>query len=171
MSIFFNNKLTTLGLLIATSVGGYTLFQTPADAINPETNLRELAVRNISITEDSRTRLLTKVDAHSSKPFLLAKSSQPYIGQWSNGRGETLSMTPTTIKFGKDRKLTYKNVTRVTDGTYFEIQITSSGKINYFQKFLSLKVDGKQMKMIGYNSYKDMHLGQNQGLEVNWYRD
>jgi hypothetical protein len=161
MYTLFNKRLIALGIFIATSVSGSTLFQTPVTAQNPATNIRELGFENIH---------LIKLDKDEST-HLLANSSQPYIGEWSNGRGETLSVTSTTIKFGKDRKLTYKNLTKVTDGTYFTIQLTSSGKINFFQKFLSLKVDGKQMKMVGYNSYKDMYSGENQGLEVNWYRD
>ncbi|MBW4630953.1 MAG: hypothetical protein KME30_03335 [Iphinoe sp. HA4291-MV1] len=162
MYTFFNKQLTALGLFIATSVGGYTLSQTPVIAQNPATDVRGLAFENSHIT---------KFDKQTSKYLLLANSSQPYIGKWSNGRGETLSITPTTIKYGKDKKLSYKNITKVTDGTYFTIQITSPGKINFFQRFLSLKVEGNQMKMVGYNSYKDMYSGQNQGLEVNWYRD
>lgn len=167
----FNQRLTALGLLMATSVGGYTLFQTPVSASNLEKNIQELALINIPTTEDiTRTIPLTIHDTQPST-LLLAKSSQNYIGMWSNGRGETLSISPNTIKFGNDKKLTYKNITRATDGTYFEIQITSSGKINFFQKFISLKIEGKQMTMTGYNSYRDMNLAQNQSLQVTWYRD
>ncbi|MEI2582421.1 hypothetical protein [Scytonema sp. PRP1] len=166
----FNKRLTALGLLMATYVGGYTLFQTPVSAKNLEKNIQELALINIPTAEDTKTIPSTINDTQPTT-LLLAKSSQNYVGTWSNGRGETLLINPNTIKFGNDKKVSYKNVTRATDGTYFEIQITSSGKINFFQKFLSLKIEGKQMTMTGYNSYRDMNLAQNQGLQVTWYRD
>lgn len=166
----FNKRLTALGLLMATSVAGYTLFQTPVSAKNLEKNIQELALINIPTAEDTKTIPSTINDTQPTT-LLLAKSSQNYVGTWSNGRGETLLINPNTIKFGNAQKVNYKNVTRATDGTYFEIQITSSGKINFFQRFLSLKIEGKQMTMTGYNSYRDMNLAQNQGLQVTWYRD
>jgi hypothetical protein len=162
--------LTALGLLMATSVGGYTLFQTPVSAKNLEKNIQELVLINIPTAEDTKT-IPSIINDTQPTTLLLAKSSQNYVGTWSNGRGETLLINPNTIKFGNDKKVSYKNVTRATDGTYFEIQITSSGKINFFQKFLSLKIEGKQMTMTGYESYRDMNLAQNQGLQVTWYRD
>lgn len=111
---------------------------------------------------------LPNTERQSSLPFLLTSAAQPYVGDWSNGRGETLSITPTTIQFNQDDELTYKDLTKATDGTYFEIQITSRGKLNFFQKFLSLKLDGANLEMTGYDSYDDMHSGQNQGLDVTW---
>jgi hypothetical protein len=112
----------------------------------------------------------TDKDVLSERPHVLAQSSPAYLGQWSNGRGETLSITRNKIKFANNKVLNYKDLTKATDGTYFEIQITSKGKINFFQRFLSLKVEGKQMKMTGYDSYGNLRTAKNSGLEVNWYK-
>lgn len=105
-----------------------------------------------------------------SSPLLLSISTSRYIGKWSNGRGETLSITPVQIQFDHNKKLAYKDITRVTDGNSFQIEITSRGKLNYFQRYMFLRIDGKQMTMTGYNLYEDMYSGQNQGSEVTWYR-
>src|SRR6266403_1574488 len=48
-----------------------------------------------------------------------------YVGEWSNGRGETLVITGSTIKFGSDRAVPYRDVTRVTNGREFHLEITS----------------------------------------------
>jgi hypothetical protein len=120
-------------------------------------------------TTMAKAETSSNVQPHT--PFLVVQSSQAYFGEWSNGRGEILAITPNTMRFNKDRRVAYKDVTRVTDGTYFEIEITSPRRINFFPRFIALKIEGNQMKMVGYDSYRNMRLAQNQGLLVNWFRD
>jgi hypothetical protein len=100
-----------------------------------------------------------------------APAKIPYIGRWSNGRGETLSITARTLQFANDRPVYYRDVTKVTDGHHFSIQITSRGKINYFSKFLALSVEKDEMTMTLYNSYREMFDGENPQGESTWYRD
>jgi hypothetical protein len=100
-----------------------------------------------------------------------APARMPYIGRWSNGRGETLAVTARTLQFANDRPVYYRDVTKVTDGHYFSIQITSRGKINYFSKFLALSVEKGEMTMTLYNSYREMFDGENSQGESKWYRD
>ena len=99
----------------------------------------------------------------------------PYIGNWSNGRGETISITATKIRFTTDRRLKYRDVTKVTDGQHFSLQITDPGKHNYFTKFLSLALgEGEkpgEMTMTLYDTYEDMFDGKNPRGEATWYRD
>ncbi len=40
----------------------------------------------------------------------------PYVGSWSNGRGDILVISDSTIKFGRDKAVSYRDITRVTDG-------------------------------------------------------
>ena len=98
-----------------------------------------------------------------------------YVGQWSNGRGDTLAITATTIRFANDKPVKYRDVTKVTNGREFHLEITSEGKLNYLTKFLSLSVgEGEkpdEMKMTLYDSYKDMVDGANSQGEATWYRD
>jgi hypothetical protein len=100
-----------------------------------------------------------------------APAKMPYIGRWSNGRGETLSINAQTIQFANDRPVHYRDVTKVTDGHHFSIQITTRGKINYFSRFLALAVEKGEMKMTLYNSYREMFDGENSQGESAWYRD
>jgi hypothetical protein len=100
-----------------------------------------------------------------------APAKMPYTGRWSNGRGETLAITARSLQFANDRPVYYRDVTKVTDGHHFSIQITSRGKINYFSKFLALSVEKGEMTMTLYNSYREMFDGENSQGESTWYRD
>ena len=101
----------------------------------------------------------------------IAPAKLPYLGKWSNGRGERLSVTERTLKFNSDRAVTYRDVTKVTDGNHFSLEITSRGKLNYFTKFLALEINGNEMKMTLYNSYQEMFDGKNPQGESTWDRD
>jgi hypothetical protein len=103
------------------------------------------------------------------------KWKDPYIGGWSNGRGDTLVITGSTIKFGRDKAVSYRDITRVTDGKAFNLEITTQGNLNYLTKFLHISiVEGDkpdEMKMTLYDSRKDMEAGVNSQGEATWYRD
>jgi len=102
-------------------------------------------------------------------------SREPYVGEWSNGRGDTLTITAGTIKFGKDKAVSYRDVTRVTNGREFNLEITTDAKLNYLTKYLHISLgDGDktdEMKMTLYDSRKDMEDGQNSQGEATWDRD
>jgi hypothetical protein len=100
-----------------------------------------------------------------------APAKLPYVGRWSNGRGETLHITARTLQFANDRPVAYRDVTKVTDGNHFSIQITSRGKLNYFTRFLALAIEKGQMSMTLYNSYREMFDGENSQGESTWHRD
>jgi len=99
----------------------------------------------------------------------------PYLGDWSNGRGETLSIKAKTIQFASDKAVPYRDITRVTNGQEFDLEITSEGKLNYLTKFIHLSMaEGDkpaEMKATLYDSFKDMQDGQNSQGEATWYRD
>lgn len=120
------------------------------------------------------TTILALLLCLSSQNFAQSNLKGAYVGNWSNGRGEPMFIIIGTIQYGKDKPLKYRDVTKVTDGSYFNLEITEPGKINYFTKFLSLSVDAEkksEMKMTFYNSYQDMFDGNNSQGENNWYRD
>jgi hypothetical protein len=100
-----------------------------------------------------------------------AQAKMPYIGKWSNGRGETLSVTKRALRFNSDKPVTFRDVTKVTDGKYFLLKITTPGAVNYFTKFISLVIENGEMKMTLYDSYEDMFDGKNPQGESTWDRD
>lgn len=96
----------------------------------------------------------------------------PYIGEWSNGRGETLTITEKTMQFADDKPVAYRDVTRATDGETFELQITARGEVNAFAgKTLAVSVDGDTMEMVGYLSHADYMQERNPQQRVTWERD
>ena len=99
----------------------------------------------------------------------------PYVGEWSNGRGDILVITGSTIRFGNDKAVNYRDITRVTNGREFDLQITTQGNLNYLTKYLHISFgDGDktdEMKMTLYESLKDMHDGANSQGEATWDRD
>lgn len=103
------------------------------------------------------------------------KWRNPYVGEWSNGRGDILLITSNSIKFGNDKSVPYHDVTKVTNGREFNLQLTFEGKLNYLTEFLHISFgEGEktdQMKMTLYNSRKDMEDGENSQGEATWDRD
>ncbi|MFN2475660.1 MAG: hypothetical protein ABR526_04880 [Chthoniobacterales bacterium] len=103
---------------------------------------------------------------------LRASDERPYLGEWSNGRGETLKVTSSTLQFGSDKPVAYRDVTRATDGSDFELQITASGQVNAFPgKTLGLHCESDTMKMTGYASHAAYMQGGEVQMEVAWDRD
>ena len=101
-----------------------------------------------------------------------ASEDRPYLGTWSNGRGETLVVTERTIRFGDDRAVPYRDVTRATDGSAFELQITAHGEVNAFPgKTLGVEVEQDTMKIRSYASHAAYMHGDDPQSEVTWYRD
>ena len=95
-----------------------------------------------------------------------------YVGSWSNGRGETLVITSKTMQFGDDRPFSFRDVTRVSDGESYELQITTRGEINGFPgKTLHLTFEKDSMQMTGYKSHAEFMQGGDVQMEVTWYKD
>ena len=101
-----------------------------------------------------------------------AAEELPYLGEWSNGRGETLVITEKTIRFADDRALPYRDVTRATDGSTFELQINSRGPVNGFGgNTLGVECEGDSMKITAYASHAAyMQDGEAQSV-VTWFKD
>jgi hypothetical protein len=95
-----------------------------------------------------------------------------YLGSWSNGRGETLVITRKTMQFGDDRPFSFRDVTRVSDGESYELQITTRGEINGFPgKTLHLTFENGAMQMTGYKSHAEFMQGGDVQMDVTWYKD
>jgi hypothetical protein len=101
-----------------------------------------------------------------------AEEAPLYLGSWSNGRGETLVITRKTMQFGDDRPFSFRDVTRVSDGESYELEITTRGEINGFAgKMLHLTFEKDAMQMTGYKSHAEFMQGGEVQMEVTWYKD
>lgn len=107
--------------------------------------------------------------------YTRTKWKDPYIGEWSDGHGETLIITSRNIKFGNDKAVSYHDITRVTDEKEFKLQITTEGELNYLTKFIHVSIGegdkADEMKVTLYDSRKDLEAGENSQGEATWYRD
>ncbi len=101
-----------------------------------------------------------------------AADELPYVGEWSNGRGETLVITAKTICFAQGKPVPYRDLTRATDGKSFTLQITAPGEVNGFaEKFLAVTCGDDEMRLVGYKSSEDLLQDKNPGSDVTWYKD
>ena len=101
-----------------------------------------------------------------------ASDARPYLGSWSNGRGETLVISAKTIRFGEGRALAYKDITRATDGSLFELQVTARGAENAFGgSTLAVECDGDSMKISAYDSHAAYMRGADPQSVVTWFKD
>ncbi len=109
--------------------------------------------------------------------FILAQPSQaddplPYLGNWSNGRGETLRITSEKLSFADDRAVKYRDITRATDGSAFELQITTPGEVNAFPgKILGVVCEKDSMRITTYASHGDYMQEQDAQSVVLWFKD
>ena len=101
-----------------------------------------------------------------------AAEDPPYLGNWSNGRGETLVVTEKTIRFADDRAVPYRDVTRATDGSVFELQITARKAVNGFGgNTLAVECDGDSMKITAYASHAAYMQEDKPQSIVTWFKD
>lgn len=118
----------------------------------------------------ARIFLLSALWVFAASALLAAEP--PYLGEWSNGRGDTLLITATTIRFASDKAVGYRDLTGATDGKSFVLQITTAGEVNFFaEKFLSVACGDDEMRMIGYKSLADLQRDKNPGSDVTWYKE
>ena len=104
--------------------------------------------------------------------FASAAEQPPYLGRWSNGRGETLIVTQKTLKFADDKPVPFSDVTPAGNGRRFELRITAPGEVNAFPgKSLMVTCEGNSMEMIGYRSHVDLMQERNRRQIVTWERD
>ncbi|HEX8280654.1 MAG TPA: hypothetical protein VF551_04705, partial [Chthoniobacterales bacterium] len=81
-------------------------------------------------------------------------------------------MTKKTMQFADDRPVLYRDVTRATDGSSFELQITAAREVNAFGgKTLAVECEGDSMRMTGYLSHDDFMRERNPQQIVTWERD
>jgi hypothetical protein len=103
---------------------------------------------------------------------LFADDEPAYIGNWSNGRGETLVITAKTLQFADDKPVPYRDLTRATDGATFILQITASGSVNAFaEKFLGIAISDDSMTITGYPSHAACREDRDAGSVVTWYKE
>ena len=104
--------------------------------------------------------------------FAAGDQALPDCGHGSNGRGETLVVTASTLRFADDTPLKFRDVTRATDGSSFELLITTLGEENAFPgKTLSVVFEDDSMKITTYTSHDDYMQAKDPQSIVTWFKD
>lgn len=99
-----------------------------------------------------------------------AKYKAPYIGEWSNGRGEVLIITESTVKFEDQKTLRYQDITKASDGSSFTLLISSPK--GFFSKYVGITIKGEdedEMRTEVFANIEDQ--GTNNLHEHNWFKD
>ena len=126
----------------------------------------------VSIIKSSNLRLLWAIGVIALLVGSARATELPYLGEWSNGRGETLVVTEKTIQFADNKPVAYRDITKATDGESFHLQITAGGRVNAFPgKFLQVSCDGDKMRIASYASGSDLMQDKNMLSEVTWFRE
>lgn len=119
--------------------------------------------------------LIVLLAVFSSVSFAQKSEPSAYLGTWSNGRGEQLIINDDTVKYGKNRVLHYKDITKASDGNFFNLQIINPGKQNYFSRYVSLTINPEakpaEMTLKSYNTMKDLIDDENVQGSDTWYLD
>lgn len=96
----------------------------------------------------------------------------PYLGEWSNGRGETLTISESILRFAENEPVKYRDITKATAGSSFELQITTPGEINAFPgKFVSVFLEDDALKMKTFSSHADHMQEKDPQSIVTWFKD
>jgi len=111
----------------------------------------------------------------SSSPGTPVAAAPDYVGNWSSGRGDQLTITNTSVQFNNDPVLAYKVVPikGISSSDEYELEITTPGTHNFLTKILRINVNGtdrKSMKLSLYDSSDDADKGQNEQGSGNWFK-
>lgn len=102
----------------------------------------------------------------------LSAGEPPYLGEWSNGRGETLSVSKGRLQFADNKPAPYRDVTADSGGGRFELLLTAVGKVNAFPgKTVAVECAGDAMAMRTFASHAKYLEGQDALSIVHWYKD
>jgi hypothetical protein len=100
-----------------------------------------------------------------------ADEEEAYFGEWSNERGDVLRVTAETIQLNDDKSLRYDDITEDSDGSFYLLQITTSGEANSFEgKYIRITFgsDADRFTLITYRTHADALNQRNESSRSEW---
>ena len=103
-----------------------------------------------------------------------------YIGEWSNGRAFELKFTVDEIEFtgkapSQPIKFRYRDLTKVSDGNFYQLEILNPPKQSYITRFVTVSIqEGSkplEMALTFYNSAAEMTASENPAGNDTYFRD
>lgn len=117
-------------------------------------------------------RIVAAIFVCSLAALCLYAADPPYLGAWSNGRGETLSISKSSLQFADNKPASYRDVTSGPDDGRFELLITAPGNVNAFPgKTIAVECEGELMGMMTFASHAKYLEGKDPLSVVHWYKD
>lgn len=107
--------------------------------------------------------------ASSSQTIDPKPTDAPYVGEWSNMRGEWMKITSTQLQFLDDLPVGYHELRTPTDGTVFRLQILSDAPVNYFHRYLTIELQNPDHIYIESYDTREDELKGNVSWQ-NWFR-
>jgi hypothetical protein len=100
----------------------------------------------------------------------MCDEATPYVGVWSNIRGNVLKITKNTIQFQSDNPISYHDITRVTDGNFFHLELDVNDSTNFFQRYIYVEMKNAEEMSLQLFSSEEDHLSGKYS-EGKWFRD
>ena len=100
-----------------------------------------------------------------------ADDEEAYFGEWSNNHGDVLLMTAQTIQLNDDKPMPYDDITEDSDGSFYLLQITTSGESNSFDgKFIRITFgrDADRFTLTTYRTHADALNQRNEASHSEW---
>jgi hypothetical protein len=100
-----------------------------------------------------------------------ADDEEAYFGEWSNNHGDVLRITAETIQLNDDKSLHYDDITEDSDGSFYVLQIATSGESNSFDgKYLRITFgsDADRFTLITYRTHADALNQRNESSRSEW---
>ena len=100
-----------------------------------------------------------------------ADDEEAYFGEWSNEHGDVLRITAETIQLNDDKSLRYDDITEDSDGSFYLLQITTSGEANSFDgKYIRITFgsDADRFTLITYRAHADALNQRNESGRSEW---
>ena len=105
-------------------------------------------------------------------PLVATAAPLRYLGEWYNGRGETLAITKKTLRYADNKPVPYRDVTRAADAKAAELLITAAADVNAFPgKTLRVLCEKDAMTMTTYASHADCIAGANALSTATWFKE
>ena len=94
-------------------------------------------------------------------------SGKPYLGEWRNGRGETLQINNGILRFGRGSNIEYREVFKMAAAGVYALELLGNQR-GGMRRFISVLVGRGEVKLSFYDTLEDLQNGRNVKGEETW---
>jgi hypothetical protein len=100
-----------------------------------------------------------------------ADEEEAYFGEWSNDHGDVLRISAEGIRLNDNKVMRYDDITEDSDGSFYLLQITTSGDSDSFDgKYLRITFgsDADRFTLTSYRTHADALNQRNESSRSEW---